>query len=137
MKNRNFFFNFFPIFNEHQFNFYDAILICDAIYIYLMSRAANGPNRGTYTERQITELILGNFQAEGSRGYEFLVNFFGRRNQVTVNRLRSLSMVLSRVINIPISRNEKRDRRLLIRWFDIHLDQIEEVIDHVQMIKES
>ncbi|KAK8897330.1 hypothetical protein M9Y10_015272 [Tritrichomonas musculus] len=102
-----------------------------------MSRAANGPNRGTYTERQITELILGNFQAEGSRGYEFLVNFFGRRNQVTVNRLRSLSMVLSRVINIPISRNEKRDRRLLIRWFDIHLDQIEEVIDHVQMIKES
>lgn len=88
-----------------------------------MSRSPKGPSRSQYTEREVAEKILGDFDPEHSRGMEFILRVFN--NKYTVNRLVAYGKVISRNLNIKFPRNYRRNKDLLIKWYDMNLDVIE------------
>ena len=104
------------------------------IIIYKMRHNRKGPNRSKYTEKEVTEQILNGFQWRGSHGYEFLLNYYGEPNRITVANLKPLGEIVSRFINVPLSRNDYRVKSTLIKWFNDNLDQIKEVIHMVKMV---
>lgn len=54
---------------------------------------------------------------------KFVLGLFN--NQNTVNRLVSFGSVISELLNIEFPRNYKRNKNLLIKWFDMNIDLIE------------
>lgn len=99
-----------------------------------MRRSRKGPSRSKYSEKEVTEKILNGFQWKGSHGYEFLLNYYEEPDRITVANLKSLGEIVSRFINVPLSRNDYRVRSTLIKWFNDNLEQIKEVIHLVKMV---
>lgn len=100
-----------------------------------MPKTSNAPSRKLLGERGVAQKLLGDFEPEGSRGMEFLMNFF--HNQISVNRLISLATLFSKMLGIKFPRNYKRNRELLILWFDMNLDAIQPFSSRISMVLEN
>lgn len=67
-------------------------------------------------QREVAQELLGDFDPLTSEGMKFVLGLFN--NQNTVNRLVSLGSVISELLNIEFPRNYKRNKNLLIKWFE-------------------
>mgnify|MGYP006962228505 CR=1 FL=1 len=74
-------------------------------------------------QREVAQELLGDFDPLTSEGMKFVLGLFN--NQNTVNRLVSFGSVISELLNIEFPRNYKRNKNLLIKWFDMNIDQIQ------------
>ena len=100
-----------------------------------MPKTSSAPNRRILGEKGVAKELLGDFEPEGSRGMIFVMNFFN--GQITVNRLVWLGTIFSRMLNIEFPRNFKRNRDLLIKWFDTNIELIEPLSINVSIVFEE
>lgn len=101
----------------------------------LMSRTSKAPNRKLLGEKEVAKQLIGDFKPEGSRGMTFLEKYFNK--QLYVNRISSLGQFFSHLCNIKFPRNYKRNKTLLILWFDKNIDAIEQVSPYVNVVFED
>ena len=88
-----------------------------------MPKTSTAPNRRELGEKGVAQKLLEGFEPEGSRGMQFVMKIFN--NQISVTRLVDLGKIFSNMLNIEFPRNYKRNRDLLIKWFDMNIDLIE------------
>ena len=100
-----------------------------------MPRKSTAPSRKLLGEKGVSKELLGNFDPKKSRGMIFLRKIF--HDQITVNRLISLATIFSKILDIELPRNYKRNKELLTLWFDMHLDQIEGFSDNIIIEREN
>lgn len=101
-----------------------------------MSSIPKAPSRKLLGEKGVAKELIGDFIPEGSRGMLFLERYFNKQ-QLYVNRLISLGLVFSKLCNIKFPRNYRRNKDLLILWFDMNIDVIEPFGDNVNVILED
>ena len=87
-----------------------------------MTDFPRAPPRAAYSERERTQFLLGDFRAQGSEGLKFLESLCPFA--LTRSALISLATVLSELINVPLDRDIKRKKELLIKWFDVNIDAV-------------
>ena len=75
------------------------------------------PNRATMKEREIADLRLGTFVAEGSRGMELLQRIYPS-GELTRRSLYSFASLIAALSGIKLGRDYTRRKELLIKWFD-------------------
>ena len=84
---------------------------------------------------QLIAAELVNWNKETSTAFKFLTRRF---NKVTKPIILSLAHILSFVFGIPqVTREAYRDKRVLIKWYDDHFDQIQPIIDNFICIKDQ
>ena len=87
-----------------------------------MTDFPRAPPRAIYSERERTRFLLGDFRAQGSEGLKFLESLCPFT--LTRSALISLATVLSELIDVPLDRDIKRKKELLIKWFDVNIDAV-------------
>lgn len=75
-------------------------------------------------EREIADLRLGTFIAEGSRGMQLLQRIYPR-GELTRRSLYSFASLLAALSGIKLARDFTRRKDLLIKWFDDNYDELE------------
>lgn len=97
-----------------------------------MPKTSTAPNRRKLGERGVAQALLGDFDPEKSKGMKVVMKFFD--NKISVNRLISLGTILSQMLNLEFPRNYKRNRDLLVKWFDMNLEIIEPNLDKITIV---
>lgn len=97
-----------------------------------MPKTSKAPSRKLLGEKGVAKELIGDFKPEGSRGMLFLEKYFHK--QLYVNRLISLGLVFSKICNIKFPRNYRRNKELLILWFDMNIDRIEPFSSNVTVV---
>jgi hypothetical protein len=76
------------------------------------------------TEREKAANLLGDFVPEGSRGMEFVKAICEGKN-LTRESLIALGDVFAALTGITFEKKYKRQRALIIKWFDEHVQSFE------------
>ena len=97
-----------------------------------MPKTSKAPSRKLLGEKGVAKELIGDFKPEGSRGMLFLEKYFNK--QLYVNRLISLGLVFSKICDIKFPRNYRRNKELLILWFDMNIDRIEPFSSNVSVV---
>lgn len=84
------------------------------------NRKGNEINRRTYSEKFFSNYLQGDFVAEGSNGQK-LLRMVTEQN-LTLESIKIICMMLSKFIDKPVTRNDKRRKVLLIKWLDTNYD---------------
>ena len=87
-----------------------------------MSHFPRPPPRSSHAERERTQFLLGDFQAQGSAGLELLHSLYPF--ELSRSALISLATVFSELIDVPLERDIKRRKELLIKWFDVNISAV-------------
>lgn len=87
-----------------------------------MSHFPKPPPRSSHAERERTRFLLGDFHAQGSAGLELLHTLCPF--ELTRSALISLATVFSELIDVPLERDIKRKKELLIKWFDVNISAV-------------
>jgi hypothetical protein len=85
----------------------------------LPMRAGRTPSRLVYTEREIVELLLDDFEVDGSLGQK-LTDQFDNGKEWTQSTLLTFAMVCSELANVKLPRAWRRNRRLIYKWLTDH-----------------
>ena len=75
-------------------------------------------------EREIADLRLGTFIAEGSRGMQLLQRIYPR-GELTRRSLYSFASLLAALSGVKLARDFTRRKDLLIKWLDDNYDDLE------------
>jgi hypothetical protein len=87
-------------------------------------------------DRMFVKQCLRNFDPATSEAWKFLENRFGP--DIPKPWLISLGRVLAQHLNIPLAREYKRRKGMMIKWFDDHFEFIEPFINqHVEVLTET
>ena len=80
--------------------------------------------------------LLNNFVVNGSRGEELIKEITGcrRLNEISVDSILSIAFLISLLIEIPISRNYKRSKILIVKWFNDNEKRISPCIEHIKCL---
>lgn len=100
-----------------------------------MPKTSKAPSRKLLGEKGVAKQLIGDFKTEGSRGMLFLEKYFDKN--LYVNRLISLGLIFSKICNIKFPRNYRRNKELLILWFDMNIDIIEPYSSNVKVVLED
>lgn len=70
-------------------------------------------------EKVIAKYLLGDFVPKGSRGESLIQEIFNRKlEKISLPALISAAKLISVMIGVRFTRNEKRLKNLVIKWFD-------------------
>jgi hypothetical protein len=83
-------------------------------------------DRAHMLEKEISDIHLGGFQLEGSRGWQFIQDLIPDGN-VKCQSLIQLARVFSAISGIPFHRDYTRRRALIVKWFDDHIDELQPI----------
>ena len=89
-------------------------------------------NRRMRSEREITQMLLGDFTVEGSMGQQLIERITGHKDLRTVPLL-SLTTCLSELIDVRIPRDYRRKKTLLVKWLSDHYYQLLPFVEDIAM----
>ncbi|KAK8837603.1 hypothetical protein M9Y10_036134 [Tritrichomonas musculus] len=91
-------------------------------------------SRKTNPEKIISRNMLQDFQIEGSRGKEVIEQMLQQKvEKASRVGLIQLGNIISGLIDVKISRNHKRKKDLIIKWFDENADLIEPLVPKIKV----
>ena len=79
-------------------------------------------------ESNFVKQILKDFDAKESEAWRKLTSRFGEK--LNQNKILSLAEVCSNKLGLNLFREYKRRKEMLIKWFDMNLDQVWPFIEH-------
>lgn len=91
--------------------------------------------RGEGEESQKVKKRIANFDVENCRAIKLLKEAYGKG--IVHQEVKSLAHVICDVSNLKLDRDEKRDSKLLIKWFDDNIEVIEPLIKNLSLLDEN
>jgi hypothetical protein len=76
------------------------------------------------SEREVANQHLGDFEAENSRAYDFLIKL-ADGHEIVKRNLIDIAKIFATISGIPLPRDYTRRLDLIIKWFDVHLADLE------------
>lgn len=73
-------------------------------------------------EKALLKEKLGGFDPKSSIAWTKLTDRYGPK--ISLDEMLSLAQAVSSVLNVPLTREYKRRKDMLIKWFDEHFDVI-------------
>ena len=100
------------------------------------NKVPDGFSRIFDSEKTVTRNLLDNFIANGSRGEELIKEITGccKLNEISVDSILSIAFLISLLIEIPISRNYKRSKILIVKWFNDNEKRISPCIEYIKCL---
>ncbi|KAK8837201.1 hypothetical protein M9Y10_036628 [Tritrichomonas musculus] len=97
-------------------------------------RIEDGYSRHYYSEKTVSNVLLGDFDVKSSKGKILIEEICGKQiNEISLHTLFNISQIISKFTNIKLERNVYRRKDLLIKWFDTHLKDIENIKNHISI----
>lgn len=97
-------------------------------------RIEDGYSRHYYSEKTVSNVLLGDFDVKSSKGKILIEEICGKQiNEISLHTLFNISQIISKLTNIKLERNIYRRKDLLIKWFDTHLKDIENIKNHISI----
>jgi hypothetical protein len=93
-------------------------------------------DRAHRPEKEISDTHQDGFQAQGSRGDEFIRTLVPSGN-LTCQALATLAKIFSAISGIPFHRDFTRRRALVVKWFNDNLDTLEPIQSIVTLFTEA
>lgn len=86
--------------------------------------------KASETEKDKVKRLLGDFDAENSRGMQFIKQF---HKEPTRQFLLSLSEILTKLTGIELKRDYKRKKELIIMWYDENIEVFKRYSDKIEV----
>lgn len=97
-------------------------------------RIEDGYSRYYFSEKTVSNVLLGDFDVKSSKGKVFIEDICGKQiNEISLHTLFNISKIISELTCIKLERNIYRRKVLIIKWFDTHLKDIEDVKNHISI----
>ncbi|KAK8897474.1 hypothetical protein M9Y10_015427 [Tritrichomonas musculus] len=97
-------------------------------------RIEDGYSRYYYSEKTVSNVLLGDFDVKNSKGKVFIEDICGKQiNEISLHTLFNISKIISELTCIKLERNIYRRKVLIIKWFDTHLKEIEDLKNHISI----
>lgn len=81
-------------------------------------------SRSKTTEKERAKILLGDFVVKGSKGLQFIENFFDSELKViSLHSMQSFAKIFSELIKKQLPRDIQRKKSLLVKWFDDHYEE--------------
>lgn len=98
-------------------------------------KVPSGLSRNHNSEKVVSQNLLGDFIADGSRGEAIIEKIFGCPIQkISLNGLVQVASLISLIANVQFSRNFKRRKDLVVKWFQDNENNINVYLQFLRII---
>lgn len=95
-------------------------------------RIEEGYSRHYFSEKTVSNNLLGDFNVETSEGKKLIEEIFGKElKEIKSHSIFRIAKLVSELIDIQLPRNIYRRKDLMVKWFDTYHEQIEGYKNHI------
>lgn len=97
-------------------------------------RIEEGYSRHYFSEKTVSNNLLGDFNVETSKGKILIEKLCGRElKEIKAHSIFRIAKLISELTDIQLPRNIYRRKDLMVKWFDLHQNKIDEIKEHIDI----
>lgn len=97
-------------------------------------RIEEGYSRHYFSEKTVSNNLLGDFNVETSKGKILIEKLCGRElKEIKAHSIFRIAKLISELTDIQLPRNIYRRKDLMVKWFDLHHNKIDEIKEHIDI----